>query len=123
MIPCQNQVGSFQYSWHSRSCLANADAATYTAAKKKRKNKKKANEKNKDSSDAIATNGARDDAEADEEEGELDEDAQHHSDRVRQSKPRARTYSDNMEAIVRSRERPGTDFTIRRPPRLVKIPD
>lgn len=65
-----------------------ADAATYTAAKKKRKNnKKKANDKAKED---AGTNEPREDNEVDVDDGEADEDdAQEQTKRVRQMQPHA----------------------------------
>lgn len=63
--------------------MKGADAATYAAAKKKRKNKKKANDKSKDATDVAETNGAGDDHEPDIDDGEPEDDAEQASERVR----------------------------------------
>lgn len=59
-----------------------ADAATFTASKKKRKNKKKANDKHKDPSDVPEANGSRDDAEGEADDVDGDDDQQHDASRV-----------------------------------------
>lgn len=79
-----NQVCLRLNSCHFTATLHVADAATYTAAKKKRKNKKKANDKSKDAGESAEANGARDDNEADGDEAEAEEDADQTAERVRQ---------------------------------------